>query len=47
MKEKEALRSNVPTQSQAAPDLWFGMSGLVAFGFSTNERASISSLAFA
>jgi hypothetical protein len=45
MQAREALRGNVQTQSQAGPDLSFGMSGLVALGLLTNDRASNSSLA--
>jgi hypothetical protein len=45
MQAREAFRGNVQTQSQAAPDLSFSMSGLVALGFLTNDRASKSYLA--
>ena len=44
--KERGLRGNVPTQSQAGPDLSFGMSGrLVPLRYLTNGRASISSLA--
>jgi hypothetical protein len=45
MQAREALRGNVPTQSQAGPDMSFDMSGLVSLGLLTNDRASNSSLA--
>jgi hypothetical protein len=45
MQAREALRGNIPTQSQAGPDMSFGMSGLVALGLLTNDGTCNSSLA--
>jgi hypothetical protein len=43
-KQERRFGATFPRTSQAAPDLSFGMSGLVGSHFSTNDKPSISSL---